>query len=269
MSLPSYLRYIFTEIKAPLSFKITYAAEKFLKIPFMFVQRVFKKKVSMPYLFTNDYVLENRWGKWKIKAYSDYDYSINPMHEKGLESVFTGCRGIFLDIGAHIGKWSIVAGRTAKKAYAFEPTPEPYKYLLQNISLNGLTGKVVPVNKGVSSSRGEMTFEISPTNSSMSKIVQASTDAPTLTIPTTSIDEFLKEENIAFSDIELVKIDVEGHEFEVLKGMKHLLQQAKRIRIICEILPEQVEKAEIIRWMESLHFKTHELPTGNDFLFEK
>ncbi|MES2764907.1 MAG: FkbM family methyltransferase [Bacteroidota bacterium] len=270
MNLPDYLTYIFKEINAPLPFKIKYALEKFVKIPVLLINKTFKTKLPLPYLFKEDYILQNNLGKWKIKSHSDYDYSINPMHEEGLAEIFKSCRGVFLDIGAHIGKWSIVAGKTAQKAYAFEPTPEPYTYLTQNIALNAMSDKVVAVNKGVSSAKGEMTFEISATNSSMSKIVSDSTkSAQTLTIPTISIDEFLKENNVATGEIDLIKIDVEGHELEVLKGMKNLLAENKRMRIVCEILHDQTEKPQILEYMKKFGFKSRQLPSKTDYFFEK
>lgn len=270
MNLSDYISYIFKEIRAPLSFKTQYAVEKFIKIPVILFNKIFKVRLPMPYLFKNDYILENRWGKWKIKARSDYDYNVNPMHEEGLEQVFKNCRGIFLDIGAHIGKWSVVAGRTAEKIYAFEPTPETYGYLMENVRLNELSKIITPVNKGVSSHKGELKFEISATNSSMSKIVQDTPEnANSIRIETLAIDDFLKEKTIAPERIELVKIDVEGHEFEVLKGMENLLLKSRKLRLLCEILPEQQDKKQIIEYMKNLGFSCRELPTHNDFLFEK
>ena len=54
---------------------------------------------------------------------------------------------IFLDIGSHIGKWSILlANKKDIKSYCFEPNPESYKYLVENIKLNNLTNKVISTN---------------------------------------------------------------------------------------------------------------------------
>jgi len=54
---------------------------------------------------------------------------------------------IFLDIGSHIGKWSILlANKKNIKAYCFEPNPETYRYLVESVKLNNLVNKVTCLN---------------------------------------------------------------------------------------------------------------------------
>src|SRR3972149_7010328 len=58
-------------------------------------------------------------------------------YETDLRKFFDIREGVFLDIGANIGKYSIILGQNPKiKVIAFEPTPETFKILKKNIELN-------------------------------------------------------------------------------------------------------------------------------------
>jgi FkbM family methyltransferase len=109
-----------------------------------------------------------------------------------------------IDIGAHIGLFSSKMVKDFDYVFSFEPVF--YNYLDQNIKSNNI--KILPF--GVSDANKEYNFKIKHTHTGMSKIDPTGTDK----ITCKKIDSF------NFSNIDFCKIDVEGHELNVLLGMK-------------------------------------------------
>jgi len=262
--------YIFREIDLPITFKIKYFSESLIKFPVLLLNKYLNLKLPLPYLFNKDYILKNKRGIWKIRHHSDFDYTINSYHELEIEQHFKFSQGIFLDIGAHIGKWSIFVAKSSPEivVYSFEPNPIVFKYLQENIKLNQLKN-IIPINLGVSSKKEKLCFYMPETMTSTAKIVSCSTNKDVIEIETTSIDEFIHKTKINPLKITLIKIDVEGHEFEVLKGMKKLLKMLPNdIKIICEILEDKNINL-ILKFMKKLGYIHKVLETQTDYLFYK
>jgi len=132
---------------------------------------------------------------------------------------------VFLDIGACFGYHSIVnairVGQSGR-VYSFEPQPEAFSQLQDNILLNCLTN-VVAERIALSDKSETLTLyrfqdldightSISPLNRNDYQIIQT---------PAQSLDSYLAEKNVC--RIVLAKLDVEGAELRVLKGASHLL----------------------------------------------
>jgi len=123
---------------------------------------------------------------------------------------------VVLDIGAHIGVFSILASMYAKngKVYSFEPTPESFDLLKQNIKLNKAEN-IVPINKAVSDKNGEKEFYISSKNQGGNALFPSKeSEINKIIVQTTSLNKFIKENKI--SQIDFLKIDCEGGEYEIL-----------------------------------------------------
>jgi len=137
--------------------------------------------------------------------------------------------GIFLDVGANVGSWSVPAAQVFRAVHAFEPDA---KYAM------GLR-RVVPPNVTVhavalSNHEGVGSFRV-PINDGEELITQASLEPnanvgfdKTLTreVEISTIDSF------DFRDVDLIKIDVEGHEAATLEGAKGLIQRERPVLII-------------------------------------
>jgi len=251
------INYILQEIDAPIGFKAKYMLEKIIKLPFVIL------KQPLSYLFHEDYILKNRDGIWKIKAHSDFDYAVASYHEPELEPLFRNTDGICFDIGAHVGKWSIYLAKMSEynQVYAFEPNPETFKYLVENIKLNGLNN-VFAYNIGTSSQKGIANF----TATSMAAMSHID-NKDSLQINTLDLDSFIQENRIEVNDIKLIKIDVEGHEFEVLIGMQKTLEKLSNdVKIICEVTQN---KDKLLEFMQERGYFGILTQTGQDYLFVK
>src|SRR5262249_41087030 len=125
----------------------------------------------------------------------------------------------FLDIGANIGYFTLLASRRVGKAglvFAFEPVPQTRENLLRNVRLNCATNVVVR-EEAVADSTGEDSFFLGPPDhsgiSSLRSLLNAS---GVLKIRKTRLDDLLPPG----TRVDLIKIDIEGAEYHALRGMR-------------------------------------------------
>ena len=265
MKIIEQIRYILFEIKNPILFRLIYLIEKIIKMPFIFIKYKFNKQnIYIPYIFKKDYILSNIDWIFFIKSKSDFDYIFNPYFEWELKDFFS-CEWLFFDIWAHAWKWSVFVAKTWFKAYAFEPNPETFKYLNENIKLNNLENNIRSFNLWVWEKKWELNFLADKNETWKSKFVSKWW----IKIKIITIDDFIKENKIDTNKIDLIKIDTEWFEFNVFKWMTEFLWKTKKVKIICEILDNQEDKKEIFIFLEKYGFSYKKLPTPADYLFYK
>lgn len=148
---------------------------------------------------------------------------------------------LVVDIGAHIGLFSLAAGVTNPRAriVAFEPHPDMARILRENVAANAL-GRVEVVEKAVSSSSGAATLlavpQALPSSSSLDAEFMSDQDLlESIAVARTTLDESLCLDAEAIR-LCTIKIDVEGHELEVLRGARHLIAKLQPV-IFVEMLP--------------------------------
>lgn len=120
--------------------------------------------------------------------------------------------GVWLDVGAHVGNHSIYFANhcLADKVYAYEPTLSTYRVLQENITNNN--ANVTALNLAVGSKIGKC------------KIVEYNTSGiNSVEYSHTGVDCVVLDD--ISERVGLIKIDVEGFEFEVLKGAKNLIER--------------------------------------------
>ncbi|MEK9183900.1 MAG: FkbM family methyltransferase [Patescibacteria group bacterium] len=118
-----------------------------------------------------------------------------------------------IDVGAHIGTFTICAARKAKegKVYAFEPLPRNYEVLERNILLNNASN-VLPYNLALAGSNQERILYIDDLNSGGHGFIRKSKEA--VKVNCLTLTEVLIENKISKCDF--LKIDCEGAEYEIL-----------------------------------------------------
>lgn len=147
-----------------------------------------------------------------------------------------GSRLVVFDVGANVGDYSrlLVMCGNIKRVFAFEPHPQTFASLLSNTSNYQ---NITCVNAALSDSNGEVKFhDRVDKNGSSHASMHAEVFSAIHLVPSVetsvisrTLDDFCSSE--AIEHIDLLKIDVEGHELQVLEGAKSMLK-ARRIRSI-------------------------------------
>lgn len=146
---------------------------------------------------------------------------------------------IFLDVGANIGVYSLIAASkiTSGKIYAFEPSVNCLPNLYENISLNQIGDRVQVIEKVVSDKTGFLDFDISSVSDynhiSYSKNRYSNSEKAIMKLPSIALDDFILENKIPH--IKLIKIDVEGTELLVLRGLQKSLKSQLVDILIVEV----------------------------------
>lgn len=121
-----------------------------------------------------------------------------------------------LDIGSHIGMFSIYASPFAKHIYAVEPSLEHFSSLVQNIGSNYLDN-VTPFQYAISNENKTVEF-FHNTNKTMYSMREEVADKslPSEKVESITLEKFLKDNKI--KHVDFMKLDIEGMEYEVLGG---------------------------------------------------
>jgi|GEM_PF-462738 len=151
--------------------------------------------------------------------------------------------GIFFDIGANIGVYSLNLCKKAKDVYSFEATEKTYEHLLKTISANGIKNirhnfNAVHCESGIEIKIWQGNKVLGNDNNGNNNMFSGGVMANS--VKSVSIDDFVRNNNIQRMDI--VKIDIEGNELNALKGAKGSILRFRPV-ILCEINHEMNAKA--------------------------
>ena len=130
---------------------------------------------------------------------------------------------VLIDCGAHVGNWTAEVLDLAKpnevEIHCFEPSPRNFDRLAQR----GFPQNVILNQCALGSHEGNLPLYLhpSPDQDSLYKHCETMREAQ-INVPVTTIDNYCAEKGI--QRVSFMKIDAEGHDFEVLKGMQSTLQ---------------------------------------------
>jgi FkbM family methyltransferase len=172
---------------------------------------------------------------------------------------------IFWDIGAHIGDLSIIASKAVGnkgEIHAFEPNPFIYELFASNIKRNKINNILIKPF-AVSDVDGQLEFEIFD-EPSVSKLKTNNLSKEkrnpkiVILVRSISLDQYLSNNRIP----NLIKVDVEGSELLVFRGMKNLLSSKDHISpiLIFEYNHENYKKfgyagSEVLSFLKNLNYK--------------
>lgn len=143
---------------------------------------------------------------------------------------------IVIDVGANIGYYTLLFSRLVGdqgKVFSFEPEPNNFEILKKNIEVNSYKNvKIEPV--ALSDKNGELDLFVSD-NMLNHKIYRTENTTKSIKIKTITLDDYISKHELT-DKINFVKIDVEGAELKVMNGMKHILQESKKLKIFTEFM---------------------------------
>ncbi len=170
---------------------------------------------------------------------------------------------VFIDVGANIGLYSLIASSLVGKAgqvFAIEPQTSVRQQLIANLDLNGIANVAV-YDVAVAASAGEVvvhqmstmndgaaTTRLSPGESAIGKVE---------TVHAMSLDDIVEQNGL--SAIHGMKIDIEGAELDALASLQRTLASAPPSFIFVECIQKHLERfghsrAELIEYLISHNY---------------
>jgi FkbM family methyltransferase len=168
---------------------------------------------------------------------------------------------LIVDVGANVGhytkKFSDLAGPDGR-VIAFEPVPETFSILAANVSLFQFHN-VSLLNAAASDGTTLANIQVPRFETGLRNWYEASmtSEATGLQVMTLALDALQIPQTVC-----LVKIDAEGHELQVLHGMKNLLRRDHPILIV------EANSESTVKFLESMSYTGRRLPNSPNILFE-
>lgn len=199
---------------------------------------IFKTRSNTPDLGT---ILEI----WAYHVYTPPDVTIKPTD-------------IVFDIGAHIGTFSIFAARAASHGtvYSFEPIPENFNILQENIKLNRVTNiQLIPF--AVTDQKGEKNLLISASSPGVGSFYQD--HGTKQRVSSTTLSSFIQDNHIPH--IDFLKMDCEGAEYDILFHCPQpVLRSIKKISMEYHDLDQKRNHPPLISFLQKHGFIVEKNP---------
>jgi len=149
-----------------------------------------------------------------------------------------------LDVGANIGYFTALGAQlvtSTGKVICVEPNPTAFKKLKAMIDRNKLS-QCTPVNIGLSKEAGSITlFEPPIEHHNLNSTMVPTAGYKPIDVAIRTLDEILDEHGVR--QVDLMKVDVEGHEPKVFSGGARSLESGKIRHILCEFNQPWLEQA--------------------------
>lgn len=209
------------------------------------------------------------------------DYFRTGFYEKGvLEWAFENFADenkVMIDVGAHIGFYTTKFAHKSKMVHSFECSPKSYNYLCANVALQDLHYKVRTHPYALSEKNGTTKYYIRDGQDGGGNGISGfpkdeEKQVPTIDVPVRTLDSF------ELTNVNFIKIDVEGHEEFVLRGAKKTILENDYPKLLLESWPARYEefgvpardiRKSLFEYLETLEYKIVSLPQDDTFLAER
>lgn len=140
----------------------------------------------------------------------------------------------FLDVGANVGYFTLLAAsRVGREGRVFSVEPSPYAYerLTASVRANGLS-QVKAFQMGLSARAGELNLYVPPASDGFHSPTMSAGWETVVRVPVRPLDDCLDEWGV--NAVDLMKLDVEGHEAQILEGASRSLAAGRIRAMLCE-----------------------------------
>jgi FkbM family methyltransferase len=174
---------------------------------------------------------------------------------------------VIIDVGAHIGLFSLYASQFCKNGliYSFEPVPENYNLLIDNIKSNDLN-QIKSFNRAVSNSNSNVKLYLNDDEAGHSMFSKSS---KTITVDSISLQQIFDDNNI--ENCNFLKLDCEGNEYEILQNLPlSYFDKIEKIVIeyhMADSHPELLENLKKLLISQNYSLKTKKLFSDIGFLY--
>lgn len=166
---------------------------------------------------------------------------------------------IFVDIGAHVGTYSLYIAKRCAGVHSFECSPKTFNYLCANIAMSELDYQITPHRTALGDKVDTISYYLhSPDGGGNSCLPFTGRDSKAIQVPVTTLDSF------QLDNIGLIKIDVEGFEQNVLQGGLETLKRSGYPNILFESwragreaegIPSKALRENLFAFIESIGYR--------------
>jgi len=179
-----------------------------------------------------------------------------------------------LDIGANIGYYSTLISQVAGEnglILALEPDPESYKYLDKTINSFKIKN-VLHFPIAASDIKQKLPLFISKDNRGDNRLYQNEQLREQIEVDCLTIDELLEGNNL--KTLDFIKIDVQGYEPKVFKGMKKVIKNSEKLILLTEFWPKGIFQSgenpkDFLRMLRKMEFQLFELKSNGSLILLK
>ena len=196
------------------------------------------------------------------------DYATSGLYERTIidwaSAVFPKEDKACIDVGAHMGMYTVELAKKAKHVYGFECSPRSFNYYCANLALRDLNYKVTKYNVALGNPEEAAAKTIKylirdPLDgggNGCSKFDSDAANIPSIDVPITTLDSY------GLTNINFIKIDVEGHEKNVIQGAVKTIEENDYPKILFESWPERCTqypakelREKLFEFIQSLEYK--------------
>ena len=231
-----------------------------------------KPALAMLKTFNRDISIKHHWVgtgfRLNLYHHKGYWYHGRKREKECIEFFYklVGPKDVVFEVGGHIGYLSQIFASTARRVVVFEPGQNNLTYLRQNLSP---FQNVEIVEKAVSDENGTATFYLDPLTGQNNSLVKdyhvfstnrlyadrSATTTETL-VELVRLDDYVKQAGVFPT---FIKIDVEGAELKVLRGMESILRN-QRPRLMVEVSENLREVEQLLREHQYILLQPNQVP---------
>jgi FkbM family methyltransferase len=179
------------------------------------------------------------------------------------------------DLGANIGFYVLLEAQIVSKGqgriWAVEPDPENLRFLKLNVEANNYSERVDIYQAAICDRSGPVNLELYPASNSqrLAGLWPAKGCIGTIEVPGLTFRDFLKRTGLSMAQLNFLRMDVEGAEYEILLDIVDLLETKESFLMFIEFHPHINERKHrrVLENLESIGFRcltaTKEYPENN------
>jgi len=187
----------------------------------------FKNLINGPFILNfNDYKFfsypqKKKLSRWMLKNLKPWDFG----NVNLINNLLRNYKSLFIDCGVNYGAYSIPISKQKSNTtvVCFDPSKKALSELKNNIKLNN-SQNIKYYNYGISDTISKDFFSDEIDNFNNSGEYSFVTSKSSYKVDTTTLDYFFKNFNLNTYKIIIIKLDIEGYEFNALVGMKRILR---------------------------------------------
>ena len=175
--------------------------------------------------------------------------------------------GVYVDVGANNGFFyslQVARRHPGARVFAFEPDPQILPHLRRNVRRNGLENQIEIIAQAVSDAVGQL--RLTAGLGASGYLLGHDDPDPGVAVAVTTLDAFAQQRRL--DRIDLIKIDIEGHEERMLQGSRSVLREFEPI-LVLELLDQHLRRsgssrARVERLLDEVGYSVRLVADSND-----